>query len=359
MCRFLRVDTLSLLLSMANVGVYSDVLVVDMVGGIVVGAVAERLGGIVTHVNKGILTTLPEEDPKGGGGSRDRGRGWAIGGRPVHRRWLRSAAAAPHESELGWRVHRRWVGGATTTTWVLGAQLGDPKADYRFRYLATATALLWPSAPQRPTARYSRGAPRPGWLLRPGTGRRLCIEERKKAMERWLETLPNLILRLTPLKRAPLPVEAAWSEWNRGGALRVGLSRRWRSPMMCYTAFSPAMCLIALLELWDPECTAKSDLKTLDMGSTSVQQPEEDVTLPREEHEAFQRLLKGSAASSSFHVVSSSDDGKGFQIGSDGIAGIDWGDRLRFCIIICNYCHFNSKSLGRSGSACLEQNRIC
>lgn len=30
---------------MANVGAYSDVLVVDMVGGILTGAVAERLGG--------------------------------------------------------------------------------------------------------------------------------------------------------------------------------------------------------------------------------------------------------------------------------------------------------------------------
>ncbi|XP_071683349.1 uncharacterized protein [Lolium perenne] len=42
---FMRLDVLSLLLSMANVGAYSDVLVVDMVGGLVVGAVAERLGG--------------------------------------------------------------------------------------------------------------------------------------------------------------------------------------------------------------------------------------------------------------------------------------------------------------------------
>lgn len=42
---FMRVDTLSLLLSFANIGAYSDVLIVDMVGGIVVGAVAERLGG--------------------------------------------------------------------------------------------------------------------------------------------------------------------------------------------------------------------------------------------------------------------------------------------------------------------------
>lgn len=38
-------DTLSLLLSMGNVSAYSDVLVVDMVGGMVTGAVAERLGG--------------------------------------------------------------------------------------------------------------------------------------------------------------------------------------------------------------------------------------------------------------------------------------------------------------------------
>ncbi|OVA18582.1 Eukaryotic initiation factor 3 [Macleaya cordata] len=42
---FLRTDVLSLLLSMANVSSYSDVLVVDMVGGILTGAVAERLGG--------------------------------------------------------------------------------------------------------------------------------------------------------------------------------------------------------------------------------------------------------------------------------------------------------------------------
>nr|XP_043633880.1 tRNA (adenine(58)-N(1))-methyltransferase non-catalytic subunit trm6 [Erigeron canadensis] len=42
---FLRVDTLSLLLSFANVTAQSDVLVVDMVGGMVTGAVAERLGG--------------------------------------------------------------------------------------------------------------------------------------------------------------------------------------------------------------------------------------------------------------------------------------------------------------------------
>ncbi|CAN1323052.1 tRNA (adenine(58)-N(1))-methyltransferase non-catalytic subunit trm6 [Linum perenne] len=42
---FLRVDTLSLLLSLANIGGNSDVLVVDMVGGLVTGAVAERLGG--------------------------------------------------------------------------------------------------------------------------------------------------------------------------------------------------------------------------------------------------------------------------------------------------------------------------
>lgn len=43
----MRVDTLSLLLSMANVSSNSDILVVDMVGGLLTGAVAERLGGIV------------------------------------------------------------------------------------------------------------------------------------------------------------------------------------------------------------------------------------------------------------------------------------------------------------------------
>ncbi|XP_023772071.1 uncharacterized protein LOC111920741 [Lactuca sativa] len=42
---FLRVDTLSLLLSFANVSAHSDVLVVDMIGGLITGAVAERLGG--------------------------------------------------------------------------------------------------------------------------------------------------------------------------------------------------------------------------------------------------------------------------------------------------------------------------
>lgn len=43
--RFLRVDTLSLLLSMANVSANSNILVVDMVGGLLTGAVAERMGG--------------------------------------------------------------------------------------------------------------------------------------------------------------------------------------------------------------------------------------------------------------------------------------------------------------------------
>ncbi|XP_022144389.1 tRNA (adenine(58)-N(1))-methyltransferase non-catalytic subunit trm6 [Momordica charantia] len=42
---FLRVDALSLLLSFANVTSNSDVLVLDMVGGLLTGAVAERLGG--------------------------------------------------------------------------------------------------------------------------------------------------------------------------------------------------------------------------------------------------------------------------------------------------------------------------
>ena len=38
-------DALSLLLSMANITANSDVLVVDLVGGLLTGAVAERLGG--------------------------------------------------------------------------------------------------------------------------------------------------------------------------------------------------------------------------------------------------------------------------------------------------------------------------
>ncbi|KAI5678346.1 hypothetical protein M9H77_09296 [Catharanthus roseus] len=42
---FLRMDSLSLLLSLANVTSHSDLLVVDMIGGILTGAVAERLGG--------------------------------------------------------------------------------------------------------------------------------------------------------------------------------------------------------------------------------------------------------------------------------------------------------------------------
>ncbi|XP_057794809.1 uncharacterized protein LOC131011072 [Salvia miltiorrhiza] len=42
---FLRVDTLSLLLSLANVTAHSDVLVFDMLEGIVTGSVAERMGG--------------------------------------------------------------------------------------------------------------------------------------------------------------------------------------------------------------------------------------------------------------------------------------------------------------------------
>jgi len=42
---FLRMDTLSLLLSLANVSAYADVLVLDTLGGLVTGAVAERMGG--------------------------------------------------------------------------------------------------------------------------------------------------------------------------------------------------------------------------------------------------------------------------------------------------------------------------
>ncbi|XP_048332390.2 uncharacterized protein LOC107408411 isoform X2 [Ziziphus jujuba] len=48
---FLRVDALSLLLSMANVSANSDVLLVDMLGGLLTGAVAERLGGVGSVCN--------------------------------------------------------------------------------------------------------------------------------------------------------------------------------------------------------------------------------------------------------------------------------------------------------------------
>ncbi|KAK6915395.1 tRNA (adenine(58)-N(1))-methyltransferase non-catalytic subunit TRM6 [Dillenia turbinata] len=51
---FLRIDTLSLLLSMANVTAHSDALIMDVVGGLVTGAVAERLGGLFQS-----LCTLP------------------------------------------------------------------------------------------------------------------------------------------------------------------------------------------------------------------------------------------------------------------------------------------------------------
>lgn len=47
-------DALSLLLSLGNAGANSDVLLVDMVGGILTGAVAERLGGLLF----GFFTTI-------------------------------------------------------------------------------------------------------------------------------------------------------------------------------------------------------------------------------------------------------------------------------------------------------------
>ncbi|KAK9089521.1 hypothetical protein Scep_028603 [Stephania cephalantha] len=56
--RFLRVDVLSLLLSLANVSTSSDIIVVDMVGGIPTGAVAERLGG-TGHVCNAYFGTTP------------------------------------------------------------------------------------------------------------------------------------------------------------------------------------------------------------------------------------------------------------------------------------------------------------
>ncbi|KAK9108727.1 hypothetical protein Sjap_016787 [Stephania japonica] len=54
---FLRVDVLSLLLSLANVTTSSDIVVLDMVGGILTGAVAERLGGTGSVCNTYFGTT--------------------------------------------------------------------------------------------------------------------------------------------------------------------------------------------------------------------------------------------------------------------------------------------------------------
>ncbi|KAK9676125.1 hypothetical protein RND81_11G055900 [Saponaria officinalis] len=55
---YLRADSLSLLLSMANITAHSDVLLVDTAGGLVTGAVAERLGG-TGHVCNMILGDKP------------------------------------------------------------------------------------------------------------------------------------------------------------------------------------------------------------------------------------------------------------------------------------------------------------
>jgi Gcd10p family len=41
----MRVDVLSMLLSLANVGPYSDALVLDKLGSLVVGTAAERIRG--------------------------------------------------------------------------------------------------------------------------------------------------------------------------------------------------------------------------------------------------------------------------------------------------------------------------
>lgn len=48
--RHLRMDMLSLILSLANVGGYAEVLVLDMLGGLLTASVAERLGGNVVSL---------------------------------------------------------------------------------------------------------------------------------------------------------------------------------------------------------------------------------------------------------------------------------------------------------------------
>ncbi|KAL9246238.1 hypothetical protein vseg_019800 [Gypsophila vaccaria] len=55
---YLRSDSLSLLLTMANITAHSEVLLLDMAGGLVTGAVAERLGG-TGHVCNMILGDKP------------------------------------------------------------------------------------------------------------------------------------------------------------------------------------------------------------------------------------------------------------------------------------------------------------
>lgn len=53
---FMRVDTLSMLLSLSNVGPYTDALVLDKLGGLVVGSVAERVGGALLSLVFSIST---------------------------------------------------------------------------------------------------------------------------------------------------------------------------------------------------------------------------------------------------------------------------------------------------------------
>lgn len=52
----MRVDTLSMLLSLANVGPNSDALVLDKLGGLVVGSVAERVGGDISFFSVPLLS---------------------------------------------------------------------------------------------------------------------------------------------------------------------------------------------------------------------------------------------------------------------------------------------------------------
>ena len=58
---YLRADSLAMLVSFANVGAHARVLVVEACAGLVLGAVAERLGGhgVVRPARPSSLSTLP------------------------------------------------------------------------------------------------------------------------------------------------------------------------------------------------------------------------------------------------------------------------------------------------------------
>lgn len=55
--QYMRADTLAMLLTMANIGAHGRALVLDACGGLVTGAVAERMGGFGQVATPPLLTT--------------------------------------------------------------------------------------------------------------------------------------------------------------------------------------------------------------------------------------------------------------------------------------------------------------